>query len=378
MSTCDKRSTIRSSFAALHEINQSTQHRHGHIHQRHHSTVTVKYLHKSQFQIHPNDDVQVCFQFKSGKRYQLGKINYLFMDKSCDQFKANISWYLNGSSPKVKANPQMYKIHEYASSIPAGRILILNLSQGSTQDVAISHIVKKIYVSNDLQAYQISNHPRFICQKILFRNNNVLYEEKEHVYLYDYFESTYQYSMKSRLKLDASYSIRHCRPGDGDHIESLIRSEWPHDEDISRNGTFWNKVLKQNSMFGNIVTYNNKNNNTVLPVGVLIYCDINPTDICGCKHKWNPSDFPSCKRDRRIIYISDLTIDKYHRHKRLGTKLLKDFIQSFAIATIICLEVETTNKYINWYNKLGFRIQRVVHDFYGKGRNAYKMILRIE
>ena len=90
--------------------------------------------------------------------------------------------------------------------------------------------------------------------------------------------------------------------------------------------------------------YSNKKNNFTCNI---IIKDENPI---GIMHYWNFKDF---------IYIEHFAIEKKHRNKKMGTKVLQKFIQE--AKKNIVLEVEPpedkmSKKRIEFYSRLGFNL----------------------
>jgi len=59
----------------------------------------------------------------------------------------NASWYYHGSSKEVRNNEKFYKLNQYNQSIPKNKILTLNPSESSSQDIAIDRVKHKIDVN---------------------------------------------------------------------------------------------------------------------------------------------------------------------------------------------------------------------------------------
>eukprot|EP01083_Nonionella_stella_P278167 945851_1 len=82
------------------------------------------------------------------------------------------------------------------------------------------------------------------------------------------------------------------------------------------------------------------------------------------------------KLNNHFVHIKAFGVDKHHRHKGLGSFMMNNLMHMFPFSTMFGLEVEGNNhNAVRLYTKMGFGVKRIVNDYYGRGREAYKMIM---
>jgi len=82
-----------------------------------------------------------------------------------------------------------------------------------------------------------------------------------------------------------------------------------------------------------------------------------------------------------IGHIISIAVDKKFRGMGIGNKLLDRVLEELkkAHAKRIFLEVSKDNiAAINLYEKKGFKIRRLLRNYYGFGRHAYEMIMNLD
>lgn len=76
--------------------------------------------------------------------------------------------------------------------------------------------------------------------------------------------------------------------------------------------------------------------------------------------------------------LAVIAVSKKFRRQKIAEKLLKYCIEEHSNISIIYLEVEKTNEAaVALYEKFGFNINGVIKDYYGAGRNAFRMSLSV-
>ena len=82
-----------------------------------------------------------------------------------------------------------------------------------------------------------------------------------------------------------------------------------------------------------------------------------------------------------VAHVVTLDVHPSHRRRSLGTALLEELLNRFsrAGAREARLEVATGNTVaIAFYRKLGFQRRRRIPGYYGRGRDAFEMELKLE
>lgn len=105
--------------------------------------------------------------------------------------------------------------------------------------------------------------------------------------------------------------------------------------------------------------------------------------------KYHPNDFILAKiKDKIVGYIiaypkkdfidfNSVAVDKKYRNLGIGKKLVNFMLKKFKKLGLkwASLEVRTKNKVaISFYKNLGFKIKKIIKDFYKDGGDAYRMI----
>ncbi|RLE47697.1 MAG: ribosomal-protein-alanine N-acetyltransferase [Candidatus Methanomethylicota archaeon] len=86
------------------------------------------------------------------------------------------------------------------------------------------------------------------------------------------------------------------------------------------------------------------------------------------------------KKNRSTAHLVSIAVTPSYRGMGIGKKLLNEIINKLAKngATQITLEVEVNNKpAIHLYKDRGFEVVSEIKNYYGSGRHAYRMILKL-
>jgi len=128
-----------------------------------------------------------------------------------------------------------------------------------------------------------------------------------------------------------------------------------------------NSVLKiENSSFNEIDRFSKK---------TLIYF-LNKKRLWVVKHKKNVVGYFILICYKKSVRIYSIAVEKKYRKRGVGSKILYFILRfsKFLKKEKVVLEVRKSNKSISLYKKFGFKIKRILKDYY-ENEDGYKMEL---